>query len=70
MALDIIANETWDDVDKAWDAFTLETWEGWIEFGYALKIYDTSGDKVAEIISIIKFCLAIYRKYFHRRLII
>ena len=49
MALDIIANETWDDVDKAWDAFTLETWDGWIEFSYALKIYDTSGVKVAEI---------------------
>ena len=49
MALDIIANETWDDVDKAWDAFTYETWDGWIEFSYALKIYDTSGDKVAEI---------------------
>ncbi len=49
MALDIIANETWDDVDKAWDAFTLETWDGWIEFSYALKIYDTSAVKVAEI---------------------
>lgn len=49
MALDIIADETWDDVDKAWDAFTLETWDGWVEFSYALKIYDTSGDKVAEI---------------------
>ena len=49
MALDIIANETWDDVDKAWDAFTLETWDGWIEFSYALKVYDTSGAKVAEI---------------------
>jgi len=49
MALDVIANKTWDEIDKTWDEFTLETWEGWVEFGYALKIYNTSGDKVAEI---------------------
>ena len=49
MALDVIADKTWDEIEKTWDEFTLESWEGWVEFSYALKIYDTSGDKVAEI---------------------
>lgn len=47
--LDVIADKTWDEIDKTWDEFTLETWDGWIEFCYALKIYDTSGDKIAEM---------------------
>jgi len=49
MALDVIANKTWDEIDKTWDEFTRETWNGWVEFCYALKIYDTGGVKVAEI---------------------
>ena len=47
--LDVIADKTWDEIDKTWDEFTLETWDGWIEFCYCIKIYNTSGTKVAEI---------------------
>ena len=40
MALDIIADKTWDDVDKAWDSFTYETWDG----SYKKRTYPKRGD--------------------------